>query len=192
MSSYYEKIGDGDPFCIDDELPFELPDGWSWTRTKSILATLLSGSDLKPHQYNADNDGMPYMTGASNIASGQLVVNRWTSQAKNISLAGDILLTCKGTVGLTAINSIGNLHIARQFMALRTIEDSSLQVTDYLKVVLSLIAPLLADQSNGLIPGIDRKAVLEILIALPPLAEQQRIVNSLDTVIPIFLDAKSA
>ena len=132
------------------------------------------------------------MTGASNIASGALVVNRWTTQAKNISVAGDLLLTCKGTVGLTAINNVGELHIARQFMALRTFKKRSLQVTAYLKVILSLIAPMLAQQSIGLIPGIDRKTVLDILIALPSLAEQRRITNRLDDIMPVLLDAKGA
>ena len=33
---YYEKIGKNEPICIDEELPFEIPDSWEWVRLKSI------------------------------------------------------------------------------------------------------------------------------------------------------------
>ena len=35
-SLHYEKFNDGSEKCIEDEIPFELPEGWSWSRLKSI------------------------------------------------------------------------------------------------------------------------------------------------------------
>ena len=33
---HYEKFADGSVKCIEDEIPFELPDGWAWARISSI------------------------------------------------------------------------------------------------------------------------------------------------------------
>ena len=51
-NSYYEKIGDKIK-NIDDEIPFELPDGWGFVRLKELWE-LISGRDLSPSEYNAD------------------------------------------------------------------------------------------------------------------------------------------
>ncbi|WP_432645782.1 hypothetical protein, partial [Methanobrevibacter sp.] len=41
---FYEKIGKkGEPVCIDDELPFDIPDTWEWTRIKNIVTKLTDG-----------------------------------------------------------------------------------------------------------------------------------------------------
>lgn len=53
--SYYEKIGDKIE-NIDDEIPFELPDGWGFVRLKELWE-LISGRDLSPSEYNADGVG---------------------------------------------------------------------------------------------------------------------------------------
>ena len=36
----YEKVGNSDPVCIADEVPFEIPDSWEWVRLGSILYKL--------------------------------------------------------------------------------------------------------------------------------------------------------
>jgi type I restriction enzyme S subunit len=59
-NSYYEKIG-GEIRCIDEEIPFDVPDGWEWCRLKNIIE-LYSGRDLLPQVYNTDNQGIPYIT----------------------------------------------------------------------------------------------------------------------------------
>ena len=40
---HYEKFADGSVKCIEDEIPFELPDGWAWSRFGCIV-TLMSGT----------------------------------------------------------------------------------------------------------------------------------------------------
>ena len=52
---HYEKFADGTVKCIEDEIPFELPEGWSWTRLGAISSAIQYGlsnsSDTKgsPH-----------------------------------------------------------------------------------------------------------------------------------------------
>ena len=64
-NSYYEKIGNK-VNCIDEEIPFELPEYWAFIRLKTTWE-LISGRDLSPSEYNDKNDGIPYITGASNL-----------------------------------------------------------------------------------------------------------------------------
>ena len=44
---------------------------------------------------------------------------RWTTSPQVITEIGDLLLTCKGTIGEMAFNDFGSAHIARQIMAIR-------------------------------------------------------------------------
>ena len=97
----YEKVGKNEPVCIADEAPFEIPDSWEWVRLGSVIE-LQSGQDMTPDKYNDNGDGIPYITGASNIIDGTVVINRWTTCGKAFAHRGDILLTCKGTVGTMA------------------------------------------------------------------------------------------
>ena len=42
-NSYYEKFADGKVVCIDDEIPFEIPDGWEWCRLRELYFLLNMG-----------------------------------------------------------------------------------------------------------------------------------------------------
>ena len=47
---HYEKFADGSVKCIEDEIPFELPEGWCWTRLPVITTAIFAGGD-KPDIY---------------------------------------------------------------------------------------------------------------------------------------------
>ena len=169
-NKYWEKNGKIEK-DITDEIPFEIPNTWTWCRL-SNLVLLLSGRDLEPTQYNSVSNGIPYMTGASNFKDGTLIKNRWTDTPIVISVLGDLLITCKGTIGEMAFNTIGDIHIARQIMALR----SSFVDLNYIQYYLSANIQVLQKQANSMIPGISRDTLLNAIIPLPPLMEQARIV----------------
>ena len=73
----YEKVGKNEPVCIADEVPFDIPESWEWVRLGSVIE-LQSGQDMTPDKYNSNGQGIPYITGASNIENGKLLINRWT------------------------------------------------------------------------------------------------------------------
>lgn len=159
----------------EDEIPFDIPDSWEWVRL-GYLINLLSGRDLSPTEYNKSNNGIPYMTGASNFESGILIVNRWTNHPATISHKGDLLITCKGTIGEMAFNTIGDLHVARQIMA---INSHSLNL-NYVRFFLMRIVSELENKAKSIIPGISRDDILNASFPLPPLAEQHRIVAKIE------------
>ena len=174
----YEKRVDAkgresEPVCIEDEIPFEIPDGWKWARLESVII-LLSGTDLKPSQYNDKKEGIPYLTGASNFADGKLIENRWTIEPTRISNKGELLFTCKGTVGEMAVNQFDAAHIARQIMSVTPCE---YEMLPYITLFLKAMVEDIKSYAKGVIPGIERNTLLARLIPVPPLTEQNRIVE---------------
>ena len=168
------------PEIAEDEVPFEIPESWAWVRLNSVIS-LLSGSDLTPDKYNAIEKGIPYITGASNIEGNQLIINRWTEYPNNIARKGDLLLTCKGTVGKTIILVETEVHIARQIMALSAVMID----TVYLKYFIEGQVETLKSKAKSMIPGFERDNVLKLLMPLPPLAEQKRIVAKIEELLPL-------
>ena len=170
-NSYYEKI-DGIERCIDDELPFEIPDSWRWVRLSTAIV-LLSGTDFKPEEYNDVSKGIPYITGASNLNEKQVIVTRWTEFPRIIANKGDVLLVCKGSgYGKTVICNIEQAHIARQIMAIKKSKNLDMK---YVQIFLQANFDLLKSKGQGVIPGIDRESVLSLFFPLPPLSEQAKI-----------------
>ena len=156
----------------------DLPKMWELVNFKDC-ATLISGRDLNKNEYNAESIGIPYITGASNFINGNILINRWTTVPKTISEVNDILITCKGTVGELAINKYGNIHIARQIMAIRIYKNINLE---YIKFFLESIVMEIKKTANGLIPGISRDDILSLNIPLPSLTEQKRIVDEIEKI----------
>ena len=180
-NSYYEKIGTTIK-NIDKEIPFELPANWSFVRLKTLWE-LLSGRDLSPSEYNACRAGIPYITGASNFVNGKVELIRWTATPQVITEKGDLLLTCKGTVGETAFNDFGHAHIARQIMAIRNTFDLNVE---YLTLCIRFYSSTIKDAVKGLIPGVSRKDILNLILPVPPENYQVKVVKQIDALTRIL------
>ena len=172
-NSYYEKIGDR-VMNIDDEIPFELPNGWAFVRLKELWE-LISGRDLPPSEYNADGVGIPYITGASNFTNDKVDLVRWTTSPQVITQTGDLLLTCKGTIGEMAFNNFGDAHIARQIMAIR---NKFTLNSEYLALCMGFYINAIKNAAKGLIPGISREDILNLILPVPALNYQAKVVES--------------
>lgn len=161
------------PPITEDEMPYDLPDGWVWCRLGEVIS-LISGRDLELSQINDNCTGIPYITGASAILNGKIIITRWTKHSCVISELGDLLVTCKGTVGKMAFNDYGALHIARQIMAIHFFVN--LISSQYVQIYIESYVHKLHVLAKSIIPGIARQDLLTLPIPIPPLAEQQRIV----------------
>ena len=182
---HYEKFQDGTVKCIEDEIPFEIPEGWAWCHYSDVIE-LYSGQDLTPDRYNDTGEGIPYITGASNLEHGKVIINRWTITPTTHATIGDLLLTVKGSgVGKMAFCDIIDVHIARQIMALRC---TSVITPQYLYIAISAILSNITAQANGIIPGIRREIVLGAYLPLPPRSEQEKICKIADNTLHIIDD----
>lgn len=180
-NSYYEKIGDS-IVEITDEIPFELPSNCLFVRFKDVWE-LLSGRDLAPGDYNDQGEGMPYITGASNFFNGTVTISRWTNTPQVITKSGDLLITCKGTVGEMAFNTFGDAHIARQIMAMRNIYNLNIE---YLSLCINYYIESLKSTAKGLIPGISREDVLNLILPLPSEKYQSLVVGRVKNLFEII------
>ena len=173
-NSYYEKVGSTIK-NIDDSIPFEIPKNWCFIRLKELWE-LISGRDLSPSEYNDNQDGIPYITGASNFRNGKIELVRWTPSPQVITQKGDLLLTCKGTIGEMAFNRFGEAHIARQIMAIRNIYGLN---SEYLSLCISFYIGEIKASAKGLIPGISREDILSLILPIPPENYQSLVVSQI-------------
>ena len=104
---YYEKVG-SETKNITDEIPFDIPDSWKWTRLNSIVSTLTDGTHRTP-KYTTD--GIPFLS-VKDISSGKISFTntKFISIEEHNELkkrcnpqTGDILLTKVGTTGIPVI-----------------------------------------------------------------------------------------
>ena len=170
-----------------ENVPFEIPESWVLSDF-SELVTLLSGRDLESNDCNSNREGIPYLIGASNIVDGKINITRWTTKPLVISKRGDILISCKGTIGEVVTNVIGEIHIARQFMAIQT---SPMVYADYIELYIKSIVNNIKRNARGVIPGISREDILHREIALPPLEEQKRIVIEVEKWLDFIADIEA-
>ena len=165
-------------FVPSDNLHYvECPSGWAVAQMESII-DLISGRDLENSRCNTEGHGVPYLIGASCIDNSLINIYRWTDTPEVISKEGDVLLSCKGTVGEVVLNTMGNLHIARQFMAIRSKAPQYI-LPDYLGIIIKASIETLKKAARGVIPGISREDILGLTVMIPPSEEQQRILSRL-------------
>ena len=170
------------PEIAEDEVPFEIPESWKWCRFGSIIL-LLSGTDFKPEEYNAQGKGTVYITGASCLSERGVIQCRWTESPRIIASRGDVLLVCKGSgYGKTVLCDVAAAHIARQIMAIKKLQNLDMNfVMHFLQASLKRIK----GNAQGIIPGIDRGSIQTMAFPLPPLVEQKRIVAKLEELLPL-------
>ena len=153
----------------------DCPIGWQVVTLKEIVS-LYSGRDLEAARCNAEHRGIPYLVGASCIDNQNISVYRWTEKPEVVAKMNDTLLSCKGTVGEVILNQLGDVHIARQFMSIRS-KSPQLILPKYIELIIKASIEKLRSTARGIIPGISREDILEMTVAIPPLAEQKRILT---------------
>ena len=188
-NSYYEKV-DGIERCIDDELPFEIPESWEWCRLGTILQKLTDGTHSTP-KYAAS--GIPFIS-VKDISSGKISFEstKFISEEEHELLASrcdphrdDILLTKVGTTGIPVL-----VDTDRPFSIFVSVAQLrfSTELLDKFFLIYLLKSPLVQTQCRENTKGVGNKNwvmrdIANTLICIPPLAEQKRIQASLADVL---------
>jgi len=184
-NSHYEKL-DGVERCIDDELPFEIPENWRWCRLKSIVNVV---SARRVHQSDWRSEGVPFYRAREigKLADTGSVVNElfitealYTEfSSSGVPHPGDLMVTAVGTLGKTYIVKDSDRFYYKDASVI-CFENFGKITPAYLKLLM--YSPYMEDQikqnSAGTTVGtITIVKANEYLIPLPPLMEQQRIVD---------------
>ena len=83
-----------------------------------------------------------------------------------------------------AVNDLGTVHIARQVQAVRI--QNEIVSSDFMRILIDWCIPSIVSQANGLIPGLKRELLLNLILPIPPRCEQDRIVSTLSCALAIL------
>ena len=190
MSSYYEKIlATGEVKCIDEEIPFEIPKGWEWTR----IGNIFNHTSGKQQSSSNRTGGTPqkFIT-TSNLYWGYFLLNNvkvmnfTEEEIKTCSATKGDLLVCEGGAGYgrSAIwNEDFDICLQNHVHRLRPLIDGTCEYVYYF-IYLQKESNSLASVGTAM-PGLSANRLKSLLIPLPPIAEQKRITNILSEVFPM-------
>ena len=189
MSSYYEKIlATGEVKCIDEEIPFEIPNGWEWTR----IGNIFNHTSGKQQSSSNKGGGTPqkFIT-TSNLYWGHFVLdnvkvmNFTDEEIKTCSATKGDLLVCEGGAGYgrSAIwNEDYDICLQNHVHRLRPCVSG---ICEYVYYFIYLLK-----ESNNLasvgtaMPGLSANRLKGLLLPFPSLTEQMRIVLKLEGLLP--------
>ena len=181
-NKYFEKKG-VETICIDDEIPFEIPESWEWCRISTICNITNGFTPLRTEEKFWRNGNINWFTIEDIRTQGEYInyttqkITKEATAPERIVRPGSVLLCCTASVGQCAFTNIPTTT-NQQFNAL-TIKDyyRHLMIDEY----LFLFAKTLKDELHRLsgkttFEFISVKKVGNILVPIPPLNEQKRIV----------------
>ena len=189
-NSHYEKRG-AEEICIDEEIPFDLPENWQWVRFSNI-AIFENGDRSSKYPVESDyvSDGVPFF-GAKDMGEKYMDFDavRFIGKEKFKQLGngklkdGDLICLLRGSVGKTRIFKETQKYttgfICAQMLIIRCL---SLEMLDYVYTVIN--APYYQTMVEAKITGtavrqLPAKEVANLLIPIPPAAEQKRILKTI-------------
>ena len=188
---FYEKIGkNGEIKCIDDEIPFEIPENWEWCRFSSIVNFKLGKTPARKNPIYWENGNIPWVS-ISDMNDGEYIhdtkeyVNNYAlnnSFKKCLVPKETLLMSFKLTVGKVSILDIDAVHNEAIISIYPYINDKFI-IRDYLFHILPLISQ--TGDMKSAIKGktLNSKSLSNLLIPLPSLDEQKRIVSKIEELI---------
>ena len=174
-NSYYEKmLATGEVKCIDEEVPFEIPQGWEWCRLKHICS-MQAGKNISANKIFSDkSDSHPYRCVGGNGLRGY--TENFNSHG-HYSIIGRQGALC-GCVNIEK----GKFYATEHAVVVDTYEILSSLFMYYFLTALNLNKYATATAQ----PGLAVSNVLEVMCPLPPLNEGERIIEKLSLLIPLI------
>ena len=171
------------PEISEDEIPFDIPESWKWARVLDI-AYLNSGN-----QYQENANGSLYVKVADmNLPDNQTEIKTSTRRAaipfKDLIPVNSIIFPKRG--GAIATNK--KRMVCQEPIG---VDSNTMAMTLFSAEMLPYISKWFASVDLGQlatgtsVPQINNKDIYPLLISLPPLAEQKRIVAKLEEILPL-------
>ena len=192
-NSHYEKRG-SEELCIDDDIPFDIPDNWIWTRLQNICSLIGDIDHNMPKSVPAD-EGVLFLSAKDLLDDGTI---NFTQNVKFISRADFERLSRKALpqkhdiiysrIG-AALGKARLVETDREFLVsysccvVRPLLVYPQYIRYYLESPQILLHSIKARQSIG-VPDLGMGEIKKYLVALPPYNEQVRIVEQLEVLLP--------
>jgi len=198
MSSYYEKIlATGEVKCIDEEVPFEIPQGWEWCRLNDLALYRKGpfGSSLTKSMFVAkSNQSIKVYEQKNAIQKDYTLGDYYISKEKFETMQSfivkpnDIIVSCAGTIGETyRLPSDAPIGIINQALMRVTLFD--LNMAEYWQIYFAYML-LNEAQMKGAGSAIKNIPPFEylkaVLVPVPPLSEQNRLVERYNIILSLI------
>ena len=174
-NSYYEKtLATGAVRCVDDEIPFDIPQGWEWCRIKHICS-MQAGKNISSAEIFQDKTDLhPYRCVGGNGLRGFVSIYNTTGHYAIVGRQGALC-------GCLNIEN-GNFYATEHAVVVDSFNIISPLFLYHFLIALNLNQYATATAQ----PGLAVSNILEIMFPLPPLSEQVRIVSKIETIAPVI------
>lgn len=194
---YYEKIGNNEPNCIEDELTFEIPESWEWVRL-GYLISIISG--VSYDKKDVTKSGIRILRGG-NIQNLQVLSfdddvflpANYKDNEKQVKL-NDILIVAS-TGSKTVIGKAGyinkELDNAQIGAFLRIVRPLFSELVEYIKLIFATdyYREHIRTQAQGTnINNVKAEYITRLLVPIPPINEQERIIAEIEKFEPLIAD----
>jgi type I restriction enzyme S subunit len=185
-NQFYEKFDDGKVVNITDEIPFEIPDSWVWTRLNNIGMIVGGGTPRTDIKENWNEGLIPWLTPADMKFIKGIYASKGERNISEIGLKnssaklmpkGTILYSSRAPIGYIAIAD-NNICTNQGFKSVVLI-DMKLNIFLYYELIQKT-PDIIAKASGTTFKEISGTEFGKTLVTIPPYDEQIRIVNKLE------------
>ena len=181
---HYEKFADGSVKCIEDEIPFDLPDGWAWERL-SNLASFSGGKTPTTSRLEYWNGNILWVTSkdmkSKYIISSQLRLSALGAEQMQIYQPGTLLLVARSGILRHTLPVAILKECATINQDLKAIVLYMPQLAEYIYICLKgMEAQLLLryTKSGTTVENINFDEFQKVLLPIPPAQQIDRIISS--------------
>lgn len=177
---------------IEESIPFDIPDSWEWIRFGELVYYHMGKTPPRAESQWWEDD-FPWVSIADMPESGHIVQTKERVSASaisekfsgKVSKAGTLLMSFKLTVGRVSILDIDAVH-NEAIISIYPYADHDHTIQNYLFMLLPYISQY--GESKNAIKGktLNDTSISNLLIPLPPLAEQKRIVAKIEELLPLI------
>ena len=195
-NKYYELI-DNSPVCIDEFLPFQIPETWTWCKVKDLLE-IQTGASFKKEQANANKKGIRILRGGNILPNKYIFKDDDVFVSEEFVNANTILKkNCIITPAVTSLENIGKMAVIEKdynnvsaggfvFIISPYIQDFN----HSLLLAYFLQSPFLIEAMRGITKksgaafyNLGKERLKELYLPLPPMTEQSRIVSKINEIL---------
>ena len=178
------------PEITEDEKPFDIPESWKWVRLRDIISVLGDGIHGTP-QY--DDTGKYFFINGNNLVKGEIVIK---SDTKKVSYEefikyekpldeNTILVSINGTIGNYAFYNEEPVILGKSACYFSLISGIDKEYICHLLNTQHFLDYAVKEATQTTIKNVSLKAMRMLPVPLPPLAEQKRIVEKLEHLLPL-------
>ena len=195
-NKYYELIDDS-PVCIDEFLPFQIPETWVWCKVKDLLE-IQTGASFKNEQANANKKGIRILRG------GNILPNKYIFKDDDVFVSEEFVnantILKKNSIitpAVTSLENIGKMAVIEKDYKNVSAGGFVFIISPYIQdfnhsllLAYFLQSPFLIEAMRGITKksgaafyNLGKERLKELYLPLPPMAEQGRIVGKINEVL---------